>query len=122
MESRGLFLTPWTLDFNLEAEITTIPVWFKLPYLPLVLCSEVLIREIGNKIGKFIAWVQPNETLLSCACICVEVNLEEGLLEVVQHSLEGWNHIQVLVYEQLPFKCNSFHAYGKFSRPFPNIP
>ena len=35
MGSRGLFLAPWTLGFNLEAEITAAPVWVRLPHLPL---------------------------------------------------------------------------------------
>ena len=35
MGLRGLFFAPWTLGFNPEAEITTAPVWVRLPNLPL---------------------------------------------------------------------------------------
>jgi hypothetical protein len=35
MGSRGLFLAPWTIDFNPEVEITAAHVWVRLPHLPL---------------------------------------------------------------------------------------
>jgi hypothetical protein len=40
MGARGLFLAPWTLDFNPGAEITAAPVWVRLPHLPLHLWGK----------------------------------------------------------------------------------
>jgi hypothetical protein len=34
--------------------------------------------------------------------------------------LDNWIHIQKLYYEQLPFKCKSFHEYGHFANKFPS--
>jgi hypothetical protein len=54
--------------------------------------------------------------MISYVHICVEVDLEKGLLAVVQLVLYYWNHIQVVDYEKLPFKCKQCHEYGNFSQ------
>jgi hypothetical protein len=40
-------------------------------------------------------------------------------------SLNNWQHIQQLDYEQLPFKCKIFHEYGHFAqnskKTYPNL-
>jgi hypothetical protein len=52
----------------------------------------------------------------SCARICVEVDLEEGLPEAINLTVAGWTHVQELDYEQLPFKCRHCHGYGHFAK------
>jgi len=54
MGSKGMYLFPWTLDFDLEQEITTTPVWVKLPHLLLIFWDECSLRDIGNKLDHFI--------------------------------------------------------------------
>jgi hypothetical protein len=49
----------------------------------------------------------------------VEVDLEVRLLEVVKLTVGAWHHFQKLDYEQLSFKCRSFHEYGHFQRNCP---
>jgi hypothetical protein len=119
MGSRGLFLAPWTLDFNPEAEITAAPVWVRLPHLPLHLWGTNSLEDIGNKLGRFLDRAEPKGDQFTCARICVEVNLEKGLLEAIKLSLGEWSHIQELDYEQIPFKCLRCHAYGHFARNCP---
>ena len=58
---------------------------------------------------------------LQHACICVEVNLEKGLLEALKLTLGDWSHIQELDYEQIPFKCNFCHVYGHFAKSCPKL-
>jgi hypothetical protein len=36
MGSMGMFLSPWSLYFNPEDEISTTLVWVRLPFLPLI--------------------------------------------------------------------------------------
>jgi hypothetical protein len=119
MGSRGLFLAPWTLEFNPGAEITAAPVWVRLPHLPLHLWGINSLEDIGNKLGHFLDSVEPKGDQFTCARICVEVNLEKGLPEAINLSLGEWYHIQELDYEQIPFKCLWCHAYGHFAKCCP---
>lgn len=48
--------------------------------------------------------------------ICIEVDVEEGLLETIKLKVDDWTHIEVLDYDQLPFKCRHYHGYGNFAR------
>jgi hypothetical protein len=119
MGSRGLFLAPWTLDFNPGAEITAAPVWVRLPHLPLHLWGISSLEDIGNKLGRFLDRAEPKGDQFTCARICVEVNLEKGLPDAIKLSLGEWCHIQELDYEQIPFKCLRCHAYGHFAKSCP---
>ena len=60
--------------------------------------------------------------MFSCARICVEVDLEKGLPESILLSIDGWNHLQTVDYEQIPFKCKYCHEYGHFAKSFPKNP
>ena len=51
-----------------------------------------------------------------CVGICVEVNLEKVLLEAINISMEVWNHLQIVDYEKIPFKCKVCHEYRHFTR------
>jgi hypothetical protein len=59
MGSRGMFLSPWSLDFNPEDEILAAPVWVRLPFLPLIFWEENYFRAIGNKLGRYIDRAEP---------------------------------------------------------------
>lgn len=54
--------------------------------------------------------------MMACMQTCVEVDLEKGLPEAMQLVLDDWNHIQVVDYEQLHFKCKQGHEYVIFSK------
>ena len=43
-----------------------------------------------------------------------------GLPEAIKLKVGSWTHLQVLDYEQLPFKCRKCHIYGHFARGCPN--
>ena len=88
MGSKGLFLAPWTLGFNLEAEITTAPVWVRLPHLPLHLWGKSSLADISNKLGHYLDSADPKGGQFSCARICVEVNLEKGLPKALKLTLD----------------------------------
>ena len=34
--------------------------------------------------------------------------------------MEGWNHLQIVDYEQIPFKCKVCHEYGNFENSCQN--
>jgi hypothetical protein len=77
------------------------------------------LKSIGYSLGKYIDGSKTKSPMFVCAWICVEVDLEKGLPETIKLTLDDWNHIQNLDYEQLPFKCKVCHEYEHFSRRFP---
>jgi hypothetical protein len=117
--SRGMFLSHWTLDFNPDMEISSAPVWIRLPCLPLIFWGEVTFKAIGNKLGRFITHFEPKGNIYTCARICVDMEFSKGFPEAIQLNVDGWSHLQALDYEQVPFKCNSCHEYGHFTKICP---
>ena len=52
----------------------------------------------------------------------MEVDLESELPEAVKLTVREWHHHKKLDYEQLPFKCKTYHEHGHFQRNFPKAP
>jgi hypothetical protein len=50
------------------------------------------------------------------------VDLEKGLPEAINLTLDKWNYLQQVDYEQLPFKCKICHEYGHFAKHCPKSP
>jgi hypothetical protein len=120
MGARGMYLNKWTPDFSPENDIpSAVPVWVRLPFLPLHCWNDETIRNIGNTLGKFIDRSEPKDGLQACARLCVEVDLEKGLPEAIQLNLDSWSYIQQVDYEQIPFKCKICHEYGHFAKSCP---
>jgi hypothetical protein len=116
MGPQGLYLNKWTPDFDPAQDVpSVVPVWVRLPHLPLHCWNQKSLHAIGNKLGRYIDQA-PRKDQYSCARICVEVDLEVGLPEAIKLTAVDWTHIQELDYEQLPFKCRHCHGYGHFAR------
>ena len=82
--STGLFITPWFLDFDANTmEVSRILVWVRLYNLPLHFWNESVLTCIGNILGWYIKidTQRLEECIYTFACICVEVELNKGLLE-----------------------------------------
>ena len=114
-----MYLNQWTLYFSPKNNIPyVIPVWVRLPFLPLHCWNDETIKNIGNALGRFIDQVEPRDILQSCAHLCVEVDLEKGIPEAIELTLDGWSYIQTIDYEKLPFKCKACHEYGHFAKNY----
>jgi len=116
MGPQGIYLNQWTPDFDLSQDVpSVVPVWVRLPHLPLHCWNPKSLEVIGNKLGKYIDHAERRDQY-SCVRICVEVDLEEGLPEAIKLMVVDWSYIQVLDYKQLPFKCLHCHNYGHFAK------
>ena len=116
MDTRGLYLNRWTLDFNPKIDVpNTMPVWVRLPHLPLHFWGDELVKAIGKGVGKYIDRCVPKENMHACTRICVEVDLGKRLSEAIKIKVDQWMHIQQLDYEKIPFKCKVCHEYGHFT-------
>jgi hypothetical protein len=59
-------------------------VCVKLPYLPPDLCDSEKLEAIKLKLIKLISKVELGFGMFACAKMFIEVNLEEGLVEVIK--------------------------------------
>jgi hypothetical protein len=122
MGTQGLYLNRWTPSFDPASEVPKdVPVWVRLPNLPIHCWNTSSLQAIGNGLGHYIDKADPKDQY-SCARICVEVDLEVGLPEAVKLTVGDWQHFQKLDYEQLPFKCRGCHEYRHFKRNCPKNP
>lgn len=120
--SAGLFLKGWVERFNPDTEdLSCAPVWIRLYSLPWEYWEEKSLQEIGNAIGKFVRVAE--ETKLckhtSYARICVYMDLKQPLPDTVSffHEVSEW--VQVIDYEQVPFRCRKCHDIGHLYRDCP---
>jgi len=103
-------LNKWTPYFSPKNDIPlAVHVWVRLSFLPLHCWNDETLRNIGNSLGKYIDRVEPREGLQACARICVEVDLEKGLSEAIQLTLDNLSYVQQVEYEKIPFKCKEYH-------------
>jgi hypothetical protein len=90
MGARGMYLNKWTPDVSPENDIPSgILVWVMIPFLPLHYWNDETLKNIGNSLGKYIDCVEPREWIQSCTIICVELDLEKGLPEAIQLTLDN---------------------------------
>eukprot|EP00253_Pinus_taeda_P003918 PITA_03918 len=82
-----------------------VPVWVRLPHLPLHCWGDDSVKAIENVVGKYIDRCEQKENMHACARICIEVDLGKGLSEAIKIKVNQWTHIQHMDYEKLPFIC-----------------
>ncbi|KAJ6287957.1 hypothetical protein OIU76_027738 [Salix suchowensis] len=106
---------PEYFDFSSTA-MTTLPVWVKLPNLPLKCWSTACLSKIASALGKPVQcdMLIASMTRLSYARILVEINLAEDLPQFINFRLpNGVMHAQSIVYETLPkFSCSLCKVIG----------
>ena len=68
-----------------------VPVWVQLPNLLIHCWNHILLQIIGNGLRQYIDRADSKDQY-SCVCICMEVDLEVGLPEVVKLMVGDWQH------------------------------
>ncbi|XP_059076623.1 uncharacterized protein LOC131875916 [Cryptomeria japonica] len=121
----GLFIKPWHSGFNATEDIPTrVPVWVRLPWLPLEFWREDILLRIAALLGKPVAIAQNTleKKVFSYARICVEIDLNNPLPDSLEFFIGSASWIQPLDYESLPFRCRFCHEYGHLQRQCPRAP
>lgn len=69
----------WSRDFHYTKESTVVPVWVKLPQLPLLYFNPAYLQRIGNSIGSFLRVDEKSRCRTSC--------MLESVLKWMCHNL-----------------------------------
>jgi len=111
----GLFITPWFPEFDANTMVVTkMPVWVRLPNLPLPYWHHLVLEDIGNLLGSFIKSDKERQDkgLFTYARICVEIDLSKGLPDRIHLKHESFIWLQRLDYENTAFRCRFCHLTG----------
>jgi len=111
----GLFITPWFPEFDANTMVVTkMPVWVRLPNLPLPYWHHLVLEDIGNLLGRFIKSDKERQDkgLFTYARICVEIDLSKGLPDRIHLKHESFIWLQRLDYENTAFRCRFCHMTG----------
>ena len=87
--------------------VTKMPVWVRLPNLPLPFWHHIVLEDISYLLGRFIKSDsdRKEQGLFTYVRICVEIDLNKGLPDRLQLKHESFNWIQSLDYENTTFRC-----------------
>jgi hypothetical protein len=106
-------LKRWRLAFNPETEHFQLRhLWVLLPGLSLHFWHEGALKAIGNALGHFITLDPSSLTspLRKIGRVLVEIDIHEGLPEVLDIDWRGRHYKQKLDYQGIPFRCYWCHC------------
>ncbi|KAG4969263.1 hypothetical protein JHK82_034972 [Glycine max] len=111
-----IILKEWTPDFNLSKDLEkTMPIWVKLPQLPLCLWGLKSLNKIGSAIGNPLMTDEciAQKLRVSYARILVEVDITQKLVEEITISDRTGGKIkQIVEYEWKPEFCEKCQKAG----------
>ena len=108
---------PEFFDFS-KNDMSSVPVWVKLPNLPLKCWSIRSLSKISSLIGKPIQCdrLTASKTRISYARVLIEVDLREDLPSSIEFGLPNGMFInQPVIFESLPRFCKTCHSIGHSS-------
>ncbi|XP_057250647.1 uncharacterized protein LOC125497821 [Beta vulgaris subsp. vulgaris] len=113
---KPMIVKPWTASFNFHNEVLkVIPIWIKLPNLPLNCWSEDSLSRIGSLIGVPLYADECTSKALrvSFARILVEMDVTREVKKMVKIAdPNGQTIVQPVLYDWLPAYCKKCNAVG----------
>ncbi|KAG5599915.1 hypothetical protein H5410_031285 [Solanum commersonii] len=113
---RPVIMKPWVPEFNFKEKIlTTIPLWIKLPNLPLNCWNSVVLNKIGSSLGKPLHADECTTQVsrISFARILVKVDVTRQLPKVIKmQDTKGRVIEQKVWYEWKPIFCQKCPQMG----------
>ncbi|CAI8597013.1 unnamed protein product [Vicia faba] len=114
--SMSLLIREWRLDFNLKDDmLRTLPIWVKLPQLPLFLWGENSLNKIGSALGNPIVTDEctGNRLHVSYARILVKMDItNEHPKAITIRDSDGEKMQQAIEYEWKPILCGKCQKIG----------
>ncbi|XP_058757392.1 uncharacterized protein LOC131630645 [Vicia villosa] len=111
-----VLLREWNPDFKLKEDfLRTLPLWIKLPQLPIYLWGETSLNKIGSALGIPLVTDEctANKLRVSYARILVEMDITKELPEEITIRDKDGNKMQQSIeYEWKPSYCNRCHKPG----------
>ncbi|KAL2224095.1 UNVERIFIED_CONTAM: hypothetical protein Sindi_3009900 [Sesamum indicum] len=98
----------WTLTFTPSKESSIVPVWVNFPELPAHLFHKEVLFTVASMIGTplQIDDATLNQSKLSKARACIELDLLKPRLENFQIQICGATIVQRIEYEDIPHYCS----------------
>lgn len=116
IRSMPVVLKEWRPDFSLKQDmLRTIPIWIKLPKLPLYLWGERSLNKIGSAIGTPMVTDEctTHKLRVSYARMLVEVDITRKLVEEIAiKDKDGRKMMQPIEYEWRPKFCDKCQKIG----------
>ena len=112
----------WSPTFNPStALISTVLVWVRLPNLSLHMWNDPSLHAIGNVMGQFhnICLNTTKFFRTTYARICVQMDLNEGLLVELKIVNQEYSWTQALDYENVSFRCRSCYNIKHMAKAYP---
>lgn len=114
--NRPIIIKDWVADFSFEKEVLKeVPLWIRLPKLPLSCWSADSLSRIGSVIGKPVCADEctSQQLRISYARLLVEVDVTKPLIYKVQEEDDdGFKVEQQVYYEWVPLFCQKCHRVG----------
>ena len=115
-------MKPWNPSFDPTSEqISSAPVWVRLPNLPLHLWNSTSLEAIGNALGTFYFSSEDTHAYFKTtyARICVEMDFSKGFPAEIHLTSKSYVWIQKLDYESVLFRCRSCFETGHLAKDCP---
>ncbi|KAK4382066.1 hypothetical protein Sango_2908800 [Sesamum angolense] len=98
----------WSPTFTPDQESSIVPVWVNFPELPAHLFHKDAIFSIASIVGTPLQMADStyNQSKLSRARVCIEIDLLKPLLEEFDIQIQDRKIVQKIEYEQIPRYCS----------------
>ncbi|KAL0449147.1 UNVERIFIED_CONTAM: hypothetical protein Slati_1471100 [Sesamum latifolium] len=104
----------WTPDFNSKIESSIVPVWIRLPELPVHLFPKKALFGIASLVGSPLKLDEATADGFrpSVARVCVEIDLMKPRSASIWIGTEGKYFSQQVLYERCPKYCSQCRQLG----------